>query len=594
MERPGIVTRSAPPVDRATRGPRRCIGVVAALCALTAPVALVGARPGSLDDAFVVLVSARSLASRGYFGWVESGGDAGCTSLLDVLQKAFVVGATDPLAASGWLGLAWLALAAGLAGALSWWLSAGVAPTMPLRARWHAAPRLALALAAALTPGLVEGTAYFLETPLFGALWAVSLGAAAAARPRVAFGLALLLPLARPEGHVLGPAAWLAAAFVAGRSPQRIARGAVAVVLAQALLLGARAALLGSLFPSSYYAKSSDTLWFEVRDGLDYVAAFGATPAGVALGLAVALGLSSALWSSAGRTAGPTAPEPASSVARGATVGTCRPRRPLALAALGLVALVVVVGSGGDGYLGARLLMPATLALWCAVAAAVPLTRTAAHGGVELGVLGLAALASALLALWVPLVTPLDSVRALVAGPTGLAAFAPDRGVTRALEDALGPASAPRATPPDPMARVLAHRHAQRFAWFAPHLELLDLTGLTDPEVARLPAPGPVRFGRDALELALECGVGALHLDHQLWRPRAWWSEPAVEALSDPSVADAFLGRPLMSRALAQRFAASYVLATLEDAWGRGRHVNVLVRRDLAPNFRRAGFTVGG
>jgi hypothetical protein len=67
----------------------------------------------------------------------------------------------------------------------------------------------------------------------------------------------------------------------------------------------------------------------------------------------------------------------------------------------------------------------------------------------------------------------------------------------------------------------------------------------------------------------------------------------SATGLSATGPGELFLGPPLPDPATIARLAERYVLATLEDAWGAGRHVNLLVRRDLAADFRSAGFAVG-
>lgn len=536
--------------------------------------------PGSLDDAFVVLVHARNLAGGAGFAH-EPGGPPvdGFTSVLDVLQKAWVVGlggegagnaasgaetvdagdGFDALAASAWLGLAWLSLAGALGGALA--------------VRMGGRAALAVAFAVGAAPGLAEGTAYRLETPLFGALWVLVLAATRARRAGPFAALGLLLAIARPEGLVLAPAAWCARALLlrarersgatpAGEIRRRRAEARVeGLLLAIALLawIAWRVHTFGHAFPNSYHAKASDRRWHELADGARYAAAFLATWPGFALALAV---LGAAL---------------------GTRRGALARAEPIALAALGLFAFALTVAAGGDSYVGARLFTPATLALWLAVAASMrgqakPLSLA----------LALLALASASDALRPLVASPRETAARMLAGPPGEEVFAPD---------AVWLAAAARALDAVPDgaggSEVIAHRHAQRFPWYAPGLGWLDLTGLTDTEIAHLPAPGPIGFGRDAIDVALAREVALIHLDHQAWRPDAWWDEPFVAALSRADVAPRYLGEPLPSEALAKRLAERYVLASRLDAYGPGRHVNLLARSDLAAALEREGFAVG-
>jgi hypothetical protein len=119
----------------------------------------------------------------------------------------------------------------------------------------------------------------------------------------------------------------------------------------------------------------------------------------------------------------------------------------------------------------------------------------------------------------------------------------------------------------------------------------LDLTGLTDRSIARLPAPGQVKFGRDAVEEALRQRAGALHLDPVGVRPVSISTVELVSALASPSVAANFGGPPYLGRDTAARVAAAYVGASFAVPGGV---VNLLVRRDLVQRFVEQGFTVSG
>ncbi|MEO0660625.1 MAG: hypothetical protein AAFZ87_03720, partial [Planctomycetota bacterium] len=138
---------------------------------------------------------------------------------------------------------------------------------------------------------------------------------------------------------------------------------------------------------------------------------------------------------------------------------------------------------------------------------------------------------------------------------------------------------------------TVAHRHAQRLRWFEPSLSILDLTGLTDAEIARLPHPGPNRFGRDALGLALERRVGALHLDVP-FAP----SVPATAAWAQRSGPNGAPGGPLElllgpgAVGAAELSEAGYAAASFPLS--SARWFNVFVRADLVERFERAGFSV--
>ena len=139
---------------------------------------------------------------------------------------------------------------------------------------------------------------------------------------------------------------------------------------------------------------------------------------------------------------------------------------------------------------------------------------------------------------------------------------------------------------------TLAHRHLQSAAYFAPSLSVLDLTGINHREIAHRPEPGPVRFGRDALDVALAEDVELIHLHHLpvVEAPAAQYS--LDELLARPDLGRLLLGNPLPTGELAAGLASRYRTASLEVC-GPGTWFNCLVRADLAEPLRRAGFFVG-
>lgn len=528
---------------------------VAALCALawTPP-------PGSLDDVFVVLADAREWlgrASASPAGPVESS-----TSPLDVGVKAVLLAALpeiDPLRASGWLAL-------GLTVALGLLVAALASARGRDRGDRAAVAWVALvATGAVLAPGVAESAAYRMEGPLLALAWTAAAWAAATRRRRALVPCLVLLAITRPEGLLLAPVL----GWIGGGVDRRLAvRGAAVGAALAAGVTGVRFALYGALVPNTYHAKTSDSRWNEVADGAAYLANVAATwsGAGVVL-LALAVGLAvRARPRGAGSPDGRDGGEDASAAAR----------RLLVLAAL--YGAVVVV-SGGDGYRGARLAMPVGLTVWLAAAAAGSLPSVSGRRLVAFALV-LQAIGAAPRP-WPGTAAALEAVGiGLRSGPTGLEAFDGDARAFAAVREALG-------------AEVFAHRHAQRFRWFEPEATILDLTGLTDAEVARRPAPGRVRFGRDAVDLALERRVGALHLDPLRARPAALAAADPLRALSDPAVAPSFGGPPYLEPELARRVAADYRGASfaLPEAGG---FFNLFVRADLAERFRSAGFSVGG
>ncbi|MGD2018069.1 MAG: hypothetical protein PVJ89_08140 [Planctomycetota bacterium] len=513
---------------------------------------------GSLDDLFVVLVEARHWVDEQWVGGAARGADAveGTTSPADVLCKAALLRLDpegDPVRAAGWFTLGLLGVYAAAAAAA-------------LRSLGLGAVAIGVFTLGLLTaPGLLEAASFRLEGPLFALFWLGVVRAAMVRRPRAAAAWSAGLAWVRPEGILLGLAGcWLAAPReVAGRA-WRIAAAAAVTVLPVTIW---RLAVHGAWVPNTFHAKRSDRWSQEWMDGAAYLVDVLLTPAGVGL-LAI---LMVALATSDGR------PDPGAAVADGpggdASAGPAS-RSVRTGVALAGVAAGVLVASGGDGYAGARLALPVGTPLWLGGAAALAASSTRV-GGVALVAAGLQ-LVGGVTGPWAGDDGALSRMRSAAGGPAGLEVFEPEEEALRAAVAALD-------------GEVFAHRHLQRLRWFCPDAVVLDLTGLTDREVARRPAPGPVRFGRDAVPLAVERGVGAMHLDPVGVRAAPLASADLVRALSDPKVAVHFGGEPYLAPELARRIASRWRGASRPVAGG---FVNLLVREDLAERFRQQGFDV--
>jgi hypothetical protein len=170
-------------------------------------------------------------------------------------------------------------------------------------------------------------------------------------------------------------------------------------------------------------------------------------------------------------------------------------------------------------------------------------------------------------------------LRAIAGAPWSEADFACGRVAARRLAEALG-------------GETLAQRHFQQARYFAPDLAVMDLTGINNRAIAHRREPGPVRFGRNAIDTALAERVGALHLPPRIAGRLPLADRPLEQVLAHPDRAALLLGEPVPAGAVAAELLADYRSATLPGICGAGTHLNVLVRSDLAPRFRRAGFTV--
>ena len=495
-------------------------------------LALPAARPGSTDDVFIVLTYARNLIEQGALAHeLGEGRLEGFTSPLDLGFKALLLAVApgDGLRAAWWGSLALYLTACGACAAVAWRLAGG-----------RLVPALIGLAALVWTPGFAEGTNYLLEVPLVVLTLVVLI---LRLRPNLGRGeLAALTALAlaaRPE-LVLVPLVW----SVVTPGDHRGRCVSVGSVLGFVTLL--RLLLFRAVVPQTFTAKAADERWSEVIDGVRYVADFlvphDPWQALVALLLCATL-------------AAPLVP-----AAR---------RGELGLAWLGPVLIAAVVLSGGDGYAGARLLVPALLvgtATWIDLASRSPRAVL---------VLGLVVLG-----------------RAGQIVPTAPAALGPVAGLS--LGDYAGEVRALEALSGRLPGGTLASRHLQIAGFVVPELGLLDLTGLNDRSVTRYPTEGPILFGRTSLEPALAAQVEAIHLHHQVLSRRVLARRSVAAWLASPPEERDVLGYPLPEGPAAAALAEAYRTVTLLRAGGVGRHLNLLLRADLATQWEGAdGVLVG-
>ena len=515
---------------------------------LLALLALASARPGSSDDLFVELVHARALLERGSLAHEEGEGAVeSFTSPLDLGLKtlSLALWRSDGVAAAWWESTL-LYLSAVLALCYS-------ARRLPSGEGGREPPPWVFPLGAAalaLSPGLAEGTSYLLETPLVVFLIALFLPLSEGPPSPLRAGVVtLLLALARPELALVG---------LLWALPQR--RTLLGALLALVALESLRLACYGSLLPNSFYAKASDSRWLELRDGLSYLLAFARGEGSPHL--APALAGSGILLAALALPFCARGPGGLS--------------RSLALA--GPLYLVAVIVGGGDGYRGARLLAPAVVLILLALTA-----LAAGRGSVWVRRGARALLALVLLSRLLAVLPDSPAKLAAIArGGASQADYAAERRALGRIAALLPPGS------------TLAARHLQMAEYFEPSLGYLDLTGLCERRVARRPAPGPIRFGRTSIAPALDERVEAIHLYHQLFSERILASRSTAAWLDAPAAERALVGDPLPGGEEARELARRYRTLTLIDGGGRGRHVNLLVRADLAAGLAlREGVRVG-
>jgi hypothetical protein len=526
---------------------------------LAGVLALASTHPGSTDDAFVLLVQARSLIEGA--GWEVQTGQGpveSVTSLLDLFIKTSLLA----LSSASEETTLWRTNGALYLGLLM------ACALVPRRGKVWLLGFGALVLC----PGLAEGTSYMLETPLYLGLllWAAHavLSREEGFWPEFAVvAAASCLLLTRPEGFVV------AFVFLAGRTRMVTGRSRWRPVFAVAGVAGAlltwRFLKFGTWAPNSFFAKRSDSSLSELMDGVNYVIA-SVTNSGRPGPLPEAT-----VWLS-------VCPLLLIALA-GPWIASCRPLgdRSLRLAVLAwatTASLLVVVVSGGDGYRGLRLLAPV---FWLATLTLVELSgssckRSATWGASLLAVVFVARLTEVLPDPSAKLGNVLEAVRAQ--SPW-------DSRPQEALAEGFL-----RALPED----VVAHRHNQALRYFAPSLTVMDLTGLTQTSIAHRSAPGRVGFGRDALDMAIAQRVGAFHLDTLPYRVESCHLYALGALAKNPNDWARILGPDVPRGAILQQLVQGYRCASLPGVAGPGTWANCLIRSDLAPNFRDAGFEVFG
>lgn len=519
---------------------------------------------GTFDDAFILLVYARHFAATGQFFYQLADGHLdGFTSFLDLLLKGSLIRLFpgDPIfvvwAVTVALFLAIAATAAALAALFT-----------RSKAGSHGALILLFALLAATSNSVGVGSRFLLETPLYVLLCIALVGRFVAWRLPATRGellcftlLLCALPLARPEGLPL--ALGILAVFLLGQrrrlSLLELAGPAGLFLVGMALYYRWRLGYFGAWAPNTYYAKSSSQRMNELRDGVRYVATYSAT-----LGLpAMAWLLCAPLWLR--------------------RLPTAELRwRGAAVQLLALLAVAVVVVSGGDCYGGGRLLAPAIALSWLTLLLAVtaPLPPAQQRWPRRFLFAMLAVQLAELIAVpaYVLATDPHLLARTLrEEWPLSLQSFACDREIAAQLKQVAE-------------SEVVGQTDYQRLKFFADELTVLDLTGLNDRSIAHESEPLPVAWGKFSYGRTLARAPALLVLGHEVRpsaQPMSSWSIQGLAA--DPQRCEAFIGYPI-EPAWTDALAARYVTASLRACGG---YFNLLVRRDRAETFRSRGLLIG-
>jgi len=512
------------------------------------------------DDAFILMVYIRHVLASGSIIWNQADGPVdGCTSMLDLLVKALAVAMShgDIVRVTFWVTLFFHAILGVVGMAISF------AASPHARGRW--AWSFVAGLLFAASPALADGSSYLLETPLYVCVGLLLVGmllwcrSYSAGKRALLVVLACLVTLARPEGLALASLVLVVFAveqYSLSWSARLFTVGAFAA-LAAAYLVWHRS-YFGYWAPNSYYAKTSALRWNEVKDGYWYIRHYLEDASG-RVGLLPILVCAGAVF------------------ARGFVDRVAR-FRFTAVAATSVLMLLVVVVSGGDSYRGARFLgLPIALALLALVYGFLhALGRLRLLFGAVIALVSVVQLVSAFAHL------PDAYARARTEWPFSQEMFWCELQSVTALQKAI-----PRGT--------VAQSDFQRLKYFADEFTVIDLHGLNDREIAHQPWTDYVGWGKyDAAN-----GIRR-HPDAWFWGYKfrlhhlSFADIPMRRLVNDADIESqvvGYAGTPFAAKPdAAAALVDQYLPATFPVC---GRFINLIVRKELADNFRRAGFVVG-
>lgn len=564
MEGPRRSSRCPVQRRRATATARLTAGTAVALSVILALAILACSRPATFDDAMIVLVYARHLLGGGGIYWNDGDGHVdGFTSFLDLLVKtaAVALGPDDPVRGMHIASICFF-LTAAVLGSVIAFQSATDGEETETRSRWRLVLRWTAPVVGALAFGanvpFAYGSSFLLETSLYGATSLAALCLllfAPLERPtwRGILGASwVALALTRPEGTGL---AVIEAALFLKMQHRRLPPRAIAVpcaLLACALLAyyGWHLAYFGWLAPNTYYAKTSDSRWQEVKDGFAYVCHYARTARGPSSVLVAILPLAAFL-------------RPAWSDAR------ARERCGTA-GLLGLVALAGVVLSGGDGYPGGRFLGVPLLYFLAAAAIAANQLRPA----------------------WKPLAfVPLLF---FVYGGLGFvarrAASVPPTLAVWPISQHLFYCEAEAAAVLRRHVSSIGETDWQRVKLFEDSLRVVDLMGLNDRKTAHSPWPQQDLWGKFSLPELIDRDIDALVLGPWMDHRAPMSRYRTADIVGNDAVSRTELGivlPPNVRPPLAER----YVPLTIRVCGGV--YFNLFVRRTLALSFAGENVLVG-
>ncbi len=533
--------------------------VLALVVVATSLFAFAGEPLANTDDAFIVLVYARHLLAGAGLVW-NADPVEGFTSPLDLLLKtAGTAVTTDPIKMAFSLTLMFHAGCALVVMLLGYQLYRRLPIGVVRAICWSACAGLAVATSQALA----YGSSFLVETPLF--IFVALTLSALMLRPTPSlstvwgFGISTsLLAWARPEGVVLAAAALAIFAYEHRRAVSRT-RAAIPMVIfaiATAGLFLSRLWYFGHWAPNTYYAKSSDSRWTEVQDGVSYVVAGSDSLVGVVLIVIAALGWSMLL---------------------GSSWKDERAKRVFRLTAvLAVTSVLMVIFSGGDSYDGSRF-----LALPFVLATVMLVVATVGMKGVPRAVAINALAALVLVQVAQTAGGSADKLRRLGRWPLSMSDYACDRSFAGWLSRAA------RDLP-------IAQTDFQQVKLLADELHVVDLRGLNDEQIAHLPWPKRNRWGKYDHDLGV-----SVNAPIWIWGRKLKTPEPISDYSMERLLADAQLmtyftawrDEPAMAGTAAGRgIHAAYLPASVQVC---GDYRNFFVRKDVAARLAAAGANIG-
>jgi len=420
-----------------------------------------------------------------------------------------------------------------------------------LRYRVHLAVAGTLALCVAVSATLAHGFGMQLEAPLYGLLILAFLAALTAETSRawLVTMLAVLLVLARPEALVLIGVAYVAFLVLLAGDPRFVTtlKAAAATVALLGAWFGWRILYFGYWAPNTYYAKLSASRGEEIAAGLEFVGKFFTGAAESLLCVAFAI-LTAALLPTLIRNDADQ-----------------RTRYFGVFAAVAWTMLAVRIATGGDSYtISWRLLLdffiPAALAT--GVGLTVCTRWLVTNSAIACVVLALAG-------------NGLVVARQFPGNLTGFIAMERFKNTAHGCERAAIREVHERY----PEAR-LAHTDFQRAKYFAREMEVIDLSGLNNREIAHSSDGDANIFGKHDLQHALDSKAELLKLGTGVREP-----QPLTESAWLQSTTPG--GEPDRSLAATSRFLVangdqlSREYSPLVIATDCGDYLNLLARRDL-------------